>query len=90
MGDDRKMPCRISPIAQLIHGLYARAMLNLVLSLATFAAILLLFGAWKLWRRDGAVQKMWLMIAASLIIFANIAIWVVPDRQGKSLVNEAR
>lgn len=65
-------------------------MANLILSLATFAAFLLLFGAWKLWRRDGAGQKMWLMIAASLIILANIAIWVVPDKQGKSLVTEAR
>jgi Na+(H+)/acetate symporter ActP len=64
-------------------------MLNFVLSIATFAALLLLFGAWKLWRRDGAVQKMWLMIAAALVIFANIAIWVVPDPQGKSLASEA-
>jgi sulfite exporter TauE/SafE len=80
------MPRRISPIARLIHGLYAGAMLNLALSLATFAAFLLLFGAWKLWRRDGATQKMWLMIAAALVIFANIAIWVVPDREGRSLV----
>ncbi len=65
-------------------------MLNLILSVATFAAFLLLFGAWKLWRRDGTNQKMWLMVAASLVIFANIAIWVVPDTQGKSLVTEAR
>lgn len=65
-------------------------MANLILSIATFAAMLLLFGAWKLWRRDGASQKMWLMIAAALVIFANIAIWAVPDNQGKSLVTEAR
>lgn len=64
-------------------------MANLILSLATFAAILLLFGAWKLWRRDGATQKMWLMIAAALVIFANIAIWVVPDEQGQSLATGA-
>jgi hypothetical protein len=64
-------------------------MLNLVLSLATFAAILLLFGAWKLWRREGATQKMWLMVAAALVIFANIAIWVVPDDKGQSLATDA-
>jgi uncharacterized membrane protein len=64
-------------------------MANLVLSIATFAAILLLFGAWKLWRRDGTTQKMWLMIAAALVILANIAIWAVPDKQGKSLATEA-
>jgi uncharacterized membrane protein YozB (DUF420 family) len=62
-------------------------MLNLVLSLATFAALLLLFGAWKLWRRDGTSHKMWLMIAAALVIFANIAIWVIPDDKGQSLAN---
>jgi uncharacterized membrane protein len=64
-------------------------MANFVLSIATFAAILLLFGAWKLWRRYGAVQKMWLMIAAALVILANIAIWVVPDDKGQTLVTGA-
>ena len=64
-------------------------MLNFILSLATFAGFLLLYGVWTLWRRDGTSQKMWLMAAAALVIFANIAIWVVPDNQGKSLVTEA-
>lgn len=62
------------------------AMLNAILSLAMIAAFLLLFGAWKRWRRDGPSQQMWLMIAAALVIFANIAIWVVPDEKGNSLV----
>lgn len=61
-------------------------MLNVILSLAMIAAFLLLFGAWKRWRRDGLSQQMWLMIAAALVIFANIAIWVVPDEKGNSLV----
>ena len=61
-------------------------MANLILSISTFAAALLLVGAWKLWRRDGPGQKMSLMIAAALVIFANIAIWVVPDEKGQSLV----
>ena len=64
-------------------------MANLILSIATFAAIILLVGAWKRWRRDGAGQQMWLMIAAALVIFANIAIWVVPDNKGQSLVTGA-
>jgi hypothetical protein len=85
MGSERKMPCRICPIARLAYRLYAVIMLNLVLSLASFAAFVLLFGGWKLWRREGASQKMWLMVAAALVIFANIAIWVVPDEQGQSL-----
>jgi hypothetical protein len=61
-------------------------MLNLILSIAVFAGLVLLWGAWKRWRRDGAGQQMWLMIAAALVIFANIAIWVVPDKNGQSLV----
>ena len=64
-------------------------MSNLILSIATFAAVLLLFGAWKRWRRDGADKQMWLMIVAALVIFANIAIWVVPDKKGQSLVTGA-
>lgn len=64
-------------------------MANLILSVATFAAVLLLFGAWKRWRRDGAGLQMWLMVAAALVIFANIAIWVVPDNKGQSLVTGA-
>jgi hypothetical protein len=90
MGDACKRPWRICGVARLIHGLYAGAMINLILSIATFAALLLLFGAWKLWRRDGAVQKMWLMITAALVIFANIAIWTVPDEKGQSLVSPNR
>ena len=65
-------------------------MLNAILSIAMIAAFVLLFGAWKRWQRDGAGQQMWLMIAAALVIFANVAIWIVPDKQGKSLVTEAR
>ena len=61
-------------------------MANLVLSLATFAAVLLVFGAYKRWRSDGAGKQMWLMMAAALVIFGNIAIWVVPDNKGQSLV----
>lgn len=84
------MPWRICAVARLIHDHYGVGMANLLLSVALFAGILLLFGAWKRWRRDGAGQQMWLMIAAALVIFANIAIWVVPDGQGKSLVTESR
>lgn len=64
-------------------------MLNAILSLAMIAGFLLLYGAWKRWRRDGAGQQMWLMVAAALVIFANVAIWVVPDDKGQSLVSGA-
>ena len=61
-------------------------MLNAILSIAMLSSFLLLYGAWKRWRRDGASQQMWLMIAAALVLFANVGIWVVPDEKGQSLV----
>ena len=64
-------------------------MINAILSIAVLSAFLLLYGATKRWRRDGASQQMWLMIAAALVIIANVAIWVVPDEKGQSLVTGA-
>lgn len=64
-------------------------MLNAILSIAMLSAFLLLYGAWKRWRRDGTSQQMWLMFSAALVIFANVAIWVVPDEKGQSLVTGA-
>ena len=64
-------------------------MINAILSIAMLSAFLLLYGATKRWRRDGASQQMWLMVAAALVIIANVAIWVVPDEKGQSLVTGA-
>jgi drug/metabolite transporter superfamily protein YnfA len=55
------------------------------LSIAMLAGFALICGAWRLWQRDGLGQKVWLMAAAALVIFANIAIWTVPDEKGRSL-----
>jgi len=60
-------------------------MLNAILSIAMLSAFLLLYGAWKRWRREGVSQQMWLMVAAALVVFANVAIWVVPNDKGQSL-----
>ncbi len=62
----------------------------MLFSLALFAVLLLVRGSWKRWRRDGASLQMWLMIVAALVILANIAIWVVPDGNGQSLVTGAK
>ena len=64
-------------------------MINAILSIAVLSALLLLYGSTKRWRRDGASQQMWLMVAAALVIIANVAIWVVPDEKGQSLVTGA-
>jgi hypothetical protein len=60
-------------------------MTNIILTIAMFVGFALLWGAWKLRLQQGLRQKMWLMIVAALVIFANIAIWTVPDQQGNSL-----
>jgi hypothetical protein len=62
-------------------------MASLILSIGMIASFALLWGAWRLWRRDGLGQKVWLMVAAALVIFANVAIWTVPDERGRTLVN---
>ena len=64
-------------------------MINAILSIAMLSTFLLLYGATKRWRRDGPSQQLWLMIAAALVIIANVAIWVVPDEKGQSLATGA-
>lgn len=63
-------------------------MTNAILSIAMLAGFALLWGAWALWRREGMGQKAWLMIAAALVVFANVAIWTVPDEKGRTLATE--
>lgn len=64
-------------------------MTSAILSIAMLGGFTLLWGAWKLWQRGGASRKVWLMVAAALVLFANVAIWTVPDDQGQSLVKDA-
>lgn len=63
-------------------------MTGAILSIGMIAGFALLWGAWKLWKRDGLGQKVWLMVATALIIFANVAIWTVPDDKGRTLATE--
>jgi NO-binding membrane sensor protein with MHYT domain len=62
---------------------------NIILSIASFFAALLLYGAWKLRQRDGLNKQVWLMIGAALVIIANVAIWTIPDGNGNSLAQES-
>jgi hypothetical protein len=64
-------------------------MTNFLLAAATFAGFALLWGAWTLRQREGLVQKVWLMIVAALVIWANVAIWAVPNDKGQSLAIDA-
>jgi Ca2+/H+ antiporter len=63
-------------------------MISAILSIAMIAGFALLWGAWRLYRQTGIGQKVWLMVAAALIIFANIAIWTIPDERGRTLATE--
>ena len=63
---------------------------SVILSIAMIAGFALLWGAWRLYKRGCSRQQMWLMVAASLIMFANVAIWTIPDDNGRSLATESR
>ncbi len=64
-------------------------MTSVFLSIAMVGGFALLWGAWALWKREGLGQKVWLMVAAALVLFANVAIWTVPDDAGRSLAKDA-
>ena len=77
-------------LAPAVHSFYAVVMINIVLSLGMLAGFALIWGTWRMWRREGLSQKVLLMFMAALVIFANVAIWTVPDEQGRSLVSGKR
>lgn len=59
-----------------------------VLSIMVLACLALVLGALALWRRGGQRKQVMLMLVLAAIVAANVAIWVVPDQQGKTLVGE--
>ena len=61
---------------------YAERMLDTVLAITVLAALLLLLGAFLLWRRSGEAKQPLLMVLLALIALANVAIWAVPDADG--------
>ena len=63
-------------------------MLNLVLSLLVLAAFALIGGAFILFRR-GFRKQAGLMVVAALVALLNVAIWTIPDSQGRAPVNTA-
>ncbi len=65
-------------------------MIDAILTLAAFSAFALIWGAFRIKKRDGASQKFWLMLVVAAIILGNIAIWVVPNEKGRSLAAEAK
>lgn len=60
-------------------------MQDTALSLAVLMAIVLPLGALALWRRGGSRKQVALMLVLAVILAANVAIWVIPDRHGQTL-----
>jgi hypothetical protein len=59
-------------------------MLPTVLSLLMLLAVALIAGAIYLWRQLGRRRQALLMLALAAITVVNLAIWTVPDGQGRS------
>lgn len=57
----------------------ANSMLSITLSLLMLAGFALgAVGVYLLAKRPGHRKQAWLMIAAALVMFANVAVWLVP------------
>ena len=63
-------------------------MMDVVLSLVMLAALLLVLGAYALWRRTGEAKQPALMVLLALIAIANVLIWTVPTADGTSPVEQ--
>jgi len=57
-----------------------------ILSIMMLAAIALLLGAVAAWRKASRKQAL-LMAVLAVVIAANVAVWVVPGKDGKAPVN---
>lgn len=55
-----------------------------VLSIVMLAGIVLLVGAFILWRKGGSPRQALLMVVLALVCFANVAIWTVPTSDGEA------
>jgi drug/metabolite transporter superfamily protein YnfA len=60
-----------------------------VLSIVMLAALALLAGAFWLWRRQGAVKQVWLMVLLAIVMLINVAIWTIPDASGTAPMERA-
>ncbi len=63
---------------------------DLMLSILMLGGIALLIGAFAMWRRQHDRKKALLMLIAALVMFFNVAIWLIPTPQGETLLSETR
>lgn len=57
-------------------------MQDIALSLAMLMVFALPAGAFVLWKRGGTRKQVVLMLLLAVIIAANVAIWVIPTKDG--------
>lgn len=58
-----------------------------VLSLMVLTVLLLLGGAWWLWRDGRAKRQALLMVVLAAVLTINVAIWTIPDDSGDTLAS---
>lgn len=63
--------------------------MDTVLSIVMLAALALLAGAFWLWRRQGPVKQVWLMLLLAVVMLVNVAIWTIPDAGGTAPLERA-
>ncbi len=63
-------------------------MTNIILTIMMFAAFILFWAAWRMRGDKELRQKMFLMIVAGLVIIANVVIWTLPTKSGKTLADD--
>ena len=61
---------------------------GIIPSLLMLAGFALVLGAYFGWRRGMAIKKIGLMLLAALVMFANVAIWTIPNDRGESLSDQ--
>ncbi|WP_369880803.1 hypothetical protein [Erythrobacter sp. KY5] len=62
---------------------------DLVLSIVMLAAILLLLGAYAMWKRTGEAKQPALMVVLAIVAIANVLIWTIPNSDGSSPMGSA-
>lgn len=65
-------------------------MTDIVLSIVMLAALLLVAGAFVLWRRTGQVKQPALMLLLAVIAVLNVLIWTIPTNTGKAPITQIK
>lgn len=62
--------------------------MDIALSLLSLTVVALLAGAFYLWRRGVSGPRVLLMVVLAAVLAANVAIWVIPTRNGATLAGQ--